>query len=87
MNQLSSCLRSAQDKLWAISKHIIDDEKNMVVLPWIWPGQILVLGPTKTLRPAPDQPTLMHLASECFAPYLDFTDYKSVKLLIVLQYF
>ena len=55
MKQLSSCFIPAQHKLWAISKHIVYDEKkkkNMVVLLWIWPGLILVLGPTKTLRPA-----------------------------------
>ena len=46
MNQLSSCFISVRQICWAISKHIVYDEKNMVVLPWIWPGQILVLGPT-----------------------------------------
>ena len=67
-NQLSSCLRSAQHKLWVISKHIVYDGQNMVVLLWIWPGQVLVLGPTKTLRPPPDRPKLLHLALDCFAP-------------------
>ena len=43
-------------------------EPKTVVLLWIWPGQVLVLGPTKTLRPAQNQPKLLHLAWVCFAP-------------------
>ena len=52
MNQLSSCFISPRPISCVISKHIVYDETNMVVLLWIWPGQVLVLGPTKTLRPA-----------------------------------